>query len=150
MAPFTACLLFAALAIRAFGAPIADVPCVISPLFDPNHDKLGAVATESQECSQIAIDLFKQGGNAADALTGAVFCVGVTGMYHSGLGGGGFMLVRASNGSYEFIDFRETAPSKAYEEMYQNNVQASIFGGLARYVSLLYMFRFWSKEKTVH
>jgi len=36
------------------------------------------------------------------------FCVGVVGMYHSGIGGGGFMLVRSANGTYEFIDFRET------------------------------------------
>ena len=53
-------------------------------------------------------------------------------MYHSGLGGGGFMLVRGANGSYEFIDFRETAPAAAFEDMYKNNTRASIFGGLAR------------------
>lgn len=48
-----------------------------------------------------------------------------------GLGGGGFMLVRAPNGTYEFIDFRETAPAAAFEDMYKNNEQASISGGLA-------------------
>ena len=57
------------------------------------------------------------------------------GMYHSGIGGGGFMLVRSSNGSYEFIDFRETAPAAAFQDMYVDNVNASIYGGLARYVS---------------
>lgn len=41
------------------------------------------------------------------------------------------MLVRAPNGSYEFIDFRETAPAAAFEDMYKNNVNASIEGGLA-------------------
>lgn len=41
------------------------------------------------------------------------------------------MIVRSSNGSYEFIDFRETAPAAAFEDMYKNNVQASIDGGLA-------------------
>ena len=44
------------------------------------------------------------------------------------------MLVRSSNGSYEFIDFRETAPAAAYQDMYNNNTNASIYGGLARYV----------------
>lgn len=43
------------------------------------------------------------------------------------------MLVRGSNGSYEFIDFRETAPAAAFQDMYNNNTNASIFGGLARY-----------------
>jgi len=64
-------------------------------------------------------------------MVGTVFCVGVKSMYHSGIGGGGFMLVRASNGSYEFIDFRETAPAAAFESMYVGNVNGSLFGGLA-------------------
>lgn len=41
------------------------------------------------------------------------------------------MLVRSSNGTYEFIDFRETAPAAAYEDMYKDNVNASLYGGLA-------------------
>ncbi|KAH9897596.1 gamma-glutamyltransferase 1 [Xylariomycetidae sp. FL2044] len=92
---------------------------------------LGAVASESAVCSNIGTALLKAGGNAADAMVGTVFCVGVIGMYHSGLGGGGFMLVRGSNGSYEFIDFRETAPAAAFEDMYTNNTDASLYGGLA-------------------
>jgi gamma-glutamyltranspeptidase/glutathione hydrolase len=55
-------------------------------------------------------------------------------MYHSGLGGGGFMLVRSSNGSYEFIDFRERAPAAAFETMYSpplSNANLSLYGGLA-------------------
>ncbi|KAI5857382.1 gamma-glutamyltransferase 1 [Durotheca rogersii] len=93
--------------------------------------KLGAVASESAVCSQIGTDLLKAGGNAADALVGTVFCIGVIGMYHSGLGGGGFMLVRGSDGKYEYIDFRETAPAASFEEMYENNTAASLYGGLA-------------------
>lgn len=67
-----------------------------------------------------------------EKLVATVFCLGVVATYHSGIGGGGFMLVRASNGSYEFIDFRETAPAAAFEDMYENNTEASISGGLAR------------------
>lgn len=44
------------------------------------------------------------------------------------------MIVRAPNGTYEFIDFRETAPAAAFENMYKNNTQASLTGGLARSV----------------
>lgn len=51
--------------------------------------------------------------------------------YHSGIAGGGFMLVRGSNGSYEFIDFRETAPAAAFQDMYVNNTNSSIYTGLA-------------------
>jgi gamma-glutamyltranspeptidase / glutathione hydrolase len=53
------------------------------------------------------------------------------GMYHSGIGGGGFMLVRDSYSHYEAIDFRETAPAAAHENMYENNIEGSLFGGLA-------------------
>jgi gamma-glutamyltranspeptidase/glutathione hydrolase len=58
-------------------------------------------------------------------------CVGVIGMYHSGIGGGGFMLVRDKNGNYETVDYRETAPAAADRDMYEHNQNASIFGGLA-------------------
>ncbi|OAA72585.1 gamma-glutamyltranspeptidase [Cordyceps fumosorosea ARSEF 2679] len=57
--------------------------------------------------------MLKIGGNAADAMVATSFCVGVVAMYHSGIGGGGFMLVRNQTGSFEFLDFRETAPALA-------------------------------------
>lgn len=123
----------ALIAQSVLAAPSSEPPCndTISPVLDPNHDRLGAVASENSACTNIGIDMLAAGGNAADALVGTVFCVGVSGMYHSGIGGGGFMIVRASNGSYEFIDFRETAPASATQDMYKNNVNASIYGGLA-------------------
>ncbi|KAK7421996.1 hypothetical protein QQZ08_009717 [Neonectria magnoliae] len=99
----------------------------------PSHrePRLGAVASETDICSKIGTKLLKHGGNAADAMVGTVLCVGVVGMYHSGIGGGGFMLVRSDNGTYEFIDFRETAPAAAFEDMYTNNTSLSLYGGLA-------------------
>ncbi|KAI9775057.1 MAG: hypothetical protein M1835_005947 [Candelina submexicana] len=112
-------------------ALLVSTSVIALPYTSTEGDKLGAVASESSVCSTIGIDLLRLGGNAADALVGTVFCVGVIGMYHSGIGGGGFMLVRSSNGTYEFIDFRETAPAAAFENMYNNNTNASIYGGLA-------------------
>ncbi|KAI6781745.1 Gamma-glutamyltranspeptidase-like protein [Emericellopsis cladophorae] len=91
----------------------------------------GGVASETRECSEIGRDILAQGGNAVDALVGTTFCVGVIGMYHSGIGGGGFMLVRDTDGQYEAIDFRESAPAAAYEDMYQGNVDGSVYGGLS-------------------
>lgn len=55
-------------------------------------------------------------------------------MYHSGVGGGGFVLVRSKTGKYEFIDFREMAPAAAFETMYSpplSNSNLSLYGGLA-------------------
>jgi gamma-glutamyltranspeptidase/glutathione hydrolase len=70
-------------------------------------------------------------GSAADAMVATTLCVGVIGMYHSGIGGGGFMLVRDKHGRYETIDYRETAPAAATRDMYEHDQNASVFGGLA-------------------
>lgn len=107
-------------------------PALAAPSTYAGPPKLGAVASETDICSEIGTNLLKKGGNAADALVGTVFCIGTVGMYHSGIAGGGFMLVRSPNGPYEFIDFRETAPAAAFEDMYANNTAASMYGGLAR------------------
>jgi gamma-glutamyltranspeptidase/glutathione hydrolase len=53
-------------------------------------------------------------------------------MYHSGIGGGGFALVRRPNGTFEFVDFREVAPAAAYQDMYNGSSNGSTIGGLAR------------------
>jgi gamma-glutamyltranspeptidase/glutathione hydrolase len=97
-----------------------------------SEPRLGAVASEVDVCSKIGTQLLQDGGNAVDAMVGTVFCVGVIGMYHSGIGGGGFMVLRTSEGEYETVDFREMAPAASSEDMYKDNEDASIYGGLAR------------------
>ncbi|MCJ1303160.1 hypothetical protein MMC08_005967 [Hypocenomyce scalaris] len=119
--------LLASLALAA----VSQLALSSSTPYKYEHDQLGAVASENSICSNIGIDLLKAGGNAADAHVGTVFCVGVIGSYHSGLGGGGFMLIRSSSGSYESVDFRETAPAAAFENMYKDNINGSVIGGLA-------------------
>jgi gamma-glutamyltranspeptidase len=56
-------------------------------------NKLGGVACENIICSQIGIGLLEAGGNAADALVGTLFCVGVVAPWHSGIGGGGKSII---------------------------------------------------------
>lgn len=102
-----------------------------SPLQSFSEPRLGAVASESATCSKIGTNILLKGGNAADAVVATTICVGVQGMYHSGIGGGGFATIRAPNGSYFDLDFRETAPASAYEDMFKNNDGASIAGGLS-------------------
>jgi gamma-glutamyltranspeptidase/glutathione hydrolase len=52
-------------------------------------------------------------------------------MYHAGIGGGGFLLVRDPSGAHEVIDFREVAPASAHENMFRGNSNGSMYGGLA-------------------
>jgi hypothetical protein len=62
----------------------------------------------------------------------------VAGMSDTGLGGGCFALVRSWTGSYECIDFRETAPAAASPDMFKGNEGASIRGG--RFICMLKMW----------
>jgi gamma-glutamyltranspeptidase len=41
------------------------------------------------------------------------------------------MLVRASDGNYDFIDYRETSPGASTEDMYVKNATLSKLTGLA-------------------
>lgn len=116
---------------------IASTPKIVYGGEQKDGTNHGAVASESTICSEISTQLLQKCdgnrcGNAVDALVGTVFCVGTVAMYHSGIGGGGFALLRMPNGTYESVDFREAAPYKAHENMYQGNIDGSKIGGLAR------------------
>ncbi|KAF2821999.1 hypothetical protein CC86DRAFT_470072 [Ophiobolus disseminans] len=93
-----------------------------------DHRAKGAVSSENRFCSEAGVDMLRAGGNAADAMVATVFCVGVIGMYHSGIGGGEFALVRCQNGTYDFVDFREVAPAAAFEEMFVKDIESSLHG----------------------
>ncbi|PHH64796.1 hypothetical protein CDD81_3862 [Ophiocordyceps australis] len=134
MARLTRLFLVVAAAGLCHASAQSPLMAVFGPHLDPASGagaSLGAVASEASECTHIGRDLLARGGNAVDALVGTTFCVGVVAMYHSGIGGGGFALVRDHDGTYEAVDFRETAPAAAHEEMYQGNVGGSLVGGLA-------------------
>ena len=55
--------------------------------------KREAVATDTQQCSEIGKEILNANGSAVDAAIAAMFCLGVISMHSSGIGGGGVMLV---------------------------------------------------------
>ncbi len=110
------------------------------------HADHGAVASEDITCSNMGVDVLKEGGNAVDAAIATTLCIGVLNSFSSGIGGGGFMLIRVpkdssawsdkharktENSSVIAIDFRETGPAAAHEEMYLKIPTASQVGGLS-------------------
>ncbi|KAI8326002.1 gamma-glutamyltranspeptidase 1-like protein [Martensiomyces pterosporus] len=94
--------------------------------------KRGAVATDEPRCSAIGLDVLREGGNAVDAAVASTLCIGILQAHSSGIGGGGFMLVRLPGDKKPvLIDFRETAGGAATEDMYINNITLAQIGGLA-------------------
>ena len=71
----------------------------------------GAVATVETLASEAAVDALRDGANAVDAAVVAASVLGVTEPFSCGIGGGGFMVIRTSDGSVTTIDHRETAPA---------------------------------------
>lgn len=78
-----------------------------------------AVVMPDRFSAQVAQQILDKGGNAVDAAVAALMVLAVTYPEAGNLGGGGFMLVRHQQHDY-FLDYRETAPSKAHRDVYLN------------------------------
>lgn len=85
----------------------------------------GMVASAHPASSQVGADILKKGGNAVDAAVAVQFALAVVHPSAGNIGGGGFMVFRASDGQSYTLDFREKAPLKGSKDMYldaQGNV----------------------------
>jgi gamma-glutamyltranspeptidase / glutathione hydrolase / leukotriene-C4 hydrolase len=91
----------------------------------------GAVATGTDECTEVAVEILKKGGTAVDSAVTAILCQGVTVPQSSGLGGGflATIYIRKTK-TFETINAREVAPGQATKNMYENDL-SSREGGLA-------------------
>ena len=71
-----------------------------------------AVAAGDQQTVSAAISVLRAGGNAVDAVLGAGFAAAVAEPGLTSLGGGGFLLVRTSDGDTRLLDFFVDAPGR--------------------------------------
>ncbi len=76
------------------------------------------VVTAHPIASHVGKAILAKGGNAVDAAVAVKFSLAVVFPFAGNIGGGGFMVYRASDGSTNTLDFREMAPAKAYRDMY--------------------------------
>ena len=78
----------------------------------------GMVASDEELGSRAGVEILQKGGNAIDAAVATGFALAVVEPAAGNIGGGGFMLVRLSDGRTNFFDYREVAPGKATRDMY--------------------------------
>ena len=81
-----------------------------------------AVASRHHLATDIGMKVLNEGGNAIDAAVAVGFALAVVNPSAGNLGGGGFMLIHlAETNETISIDYRERAPAKSYEKMFQDN-----------------------------
>lgn len=81
-----------------------------------------AVATRHHLATDIGMNVLEEGGNAIDAAVAVAFALAVVNPSAGNLGGGGFMLLHlAETNETLSIDYRERAPKKSFETMFQDN-----------------------------
>ncbi|KFE45823.1 gamma-glutamyltransferase [Pseudomonas syringae] len=89
-----------------------------------------AIASPHPEATAAGREIMVAGGNAFDAAVAVSAALAVVEPYGSGLGGGGFFLLRQSGEQprYIFLDAREKAPLKATYDLYRRDgkVQPSL------------------------
>ncbi len=78
---------------------------------------IGAVASPDQYGADAAEQVLRNGGNAVDAAVATAFVLAVTYPEAGNIGGGGFMTIWFDGKPY-FLDYRETAPAAAHQDMY--------------------------------
>jgi len=78
----------------------------------------GMVVTEEHYATEIGAAVLARGGNAVDAAVAVGYALAVVDPCCGNIGGGGFMLLRLSDGRERFIDFRERAPLGATRDMF--------------------------------
>jgi gamma-glutamyltranspeptidase/glutathione hydrolase len=85
---------------------------------EPIRAARGMVVSASEVCSRVGADVLRDGGNAVDAAVATAFALAVAYPSAGNIGGGGFLLFRAADGTAIAYDFRETAPAASHPSMF--------------------------------
>lgn len=80
----------------------------------------GMVVAAHPLAAEAGVAILREGGNAVDAAIATLFVLNVVEPHASGLGGGGFALVRMADGDARVIDYRDQAPRGVDTSYYYN------------------------------
>lgn len=105
----------------SFGATL--LLCALSAQASPDHPDQAAIASPHPSATAAGREILTDGGNAFDAAIAISATLAVVEPYGSGLGGGGFFLLRQAGEpvQYQFLDAREKAPLRSKPKMFYRN-----------------------------
>lgn len=90
----------------------------------------GMVVSAHPLASKVGVTILKLGGNAIDAAVAVQFALAVVYPNAGNIGGGGFLVLRMSNGEINSLDFREKAPLKISRNIYLDK-NGNVIDGLS-------------------
>jgi gamma-glutamyltranspeptidase/glutathione hydrolase len=114
-----------------FAAAFVLLTCGCGAPTRPQPGRVGMVVSADSQASAIGLSVMQKGGNAVDAAVAVGFALAVTFPEAGNIGGGGFLLIRMTDGTARSIDFRETAPLAATPSMFSGRPESSVDGALA-------------------
>lgn len=81
--------------------------------------------------SEVGEEILRKGGTAMDAAIAVEFALAVVYPDAGNIGGGGFMIIRKSDGTVAALDYREEAPGAAHRDLYLDE-EGEVIEGLSQ------------------
>jgi gamma-glutamyltranspeptidase/glutathione hydrolase len=111
---------------RRFLAPVVALAVVTLTLTldagnTPARARKGMVVSQSDIASEVGWKVMREGGNAIDGAIATAFALAVTHPTAGNIGGGGFIVYRAADGTATTFDFREMAPAGSNPTMWMKD-----------------------------
>jgi len=102
-------------AMAVVAGQMSEPPPAASREVDPEK---GVVVCVSPAAAEVGAAILRRGGNAVDAAVAVGFALAVTWPEAGNIGGGGFMMIAPPRQAVTCIEFRETAPRAAPENLF--------------------------------